>query len=507
MVMNKNIFRMLSFFGFVAVLMFSCDGLTKKGLVAVSAGDIAANSRGYLGDFSDVTRAEVDIFAGETYHYQAQALSLSGSDWAGSFEVPLNVALTFEVRAYGSVEGSEAVIFSGSTKATVTSSGQIVAMNLSPVSDGESVLFPSLICIEMTTQVSPATDYPAALVIKGTPGESVSFEIEVASGGGVFTPASGSIVVGNSGIGRVNLVYTSPANSGSSVVSYLHYITLTNSQANSCRSSFSTVINYESANSFDILFAPYVSSISVVKSGSNLVFTAVAEDENVLTVDYEWKLDDAVFSSGSSSATLTGYSQLTSGIVTLTLTDEDSISNVLTFQLEEKLFPDNVVISTMPDPLVFSCWLFWINDKPESEDKLLLQVKTDETEWATVHEFNGDDVEVAETKTFELNYGEFPALFESSFKFRFFQTDYGSYDDCFVIDSISVSRSGTVLFSDSFDSSSVSSVSWPIKRGINLTNSSSFVEDTHAVYFYSSYSSSSSSPYERYLESKMIDIQ
>lgn len=273
-------------------------------------------------------------------------LTLSAGVWSATVdELPLGPALTFTLEAFDTAGN---LIYSGSTTTVLSEANLAVGIVLVPYNDGSQVTFPVIQQIVRPAEIVQGTSAEVILAVAGSSNETLV--VEVASGGGSFAPASPIEVPLSSGAATVELTYTAPSEPNT----YLHAITVTNEQGNSVTREFTTVVVWQTETASVEVggIAPAVTGLSLSRQDSELTITAVVTDDGPLSeVSYQWSFDGgSTFADATTNpAVLTGYSETTTGTVTLTVTDADTgieatgLSTTISFLIPAGLFPDSVV--------------------------------------------------------------------------------------------------------------------------------------------------------------------
>lgn len=286
----------------------------------------------------------VDVKNGAAFIITGQALTNSGGVWSATLSgLPTAQTLTFIVHAY---DASSVEIFTGTTLQTLTGSGDSVSILMAPASSGGSATLPSITHIAYSSQIPVSSSATVSVSIQGASGDTLSYAFTAASGGGSFSPASGSItLVGTTG--TIVSSYSAPASAGT----YTHSITVANSQGNAIALSFSTLVITAASNPpVSIQFTPVITSLVGQRSGSNVTFTATVSDPGPVT--YLWAFSGGLsFTDNTTNpAVLQGYDQSKSGNLTLTVSNAFG-GTTITYIISLGMFPDNVNPNNVPVPM------------------------------------------------------------------------------------------------------------------------------------------------------------
>jgi hypothetical protein len=304
----------------------------------------------FVGTFADVTRVTVtvageDKFGDEQNPLATADLTLeSDGVWRAVIpDLPVDPVLTFTARGYNDADEE---VFSGVTTQVLTGSADLVVVAMDPVDDGVAILFPVIESITLPGEIINNEDRAVSVAVRGSASETLSHQIT--SGGGTFTPDSGSILLTGSGTGTITTTYSAPA----AVGTYGHSVRVTNSQGNAVEADFDTLVVYELTDAdVEVTFAPVITAILGKRSGAGVVWTATLTDDKPLSeLSYAWSFSGsggAVFSPANTNpGALTGYDETVAGTITLSVTDGDGLTTTVDFALVAGQFPDVVVINT-----------------------------------------------------------------------------------------------------------------------------------------------------------------
>ena len=307
--------------------------VSPMGLSAGSATDVVSMSVEVAGE---------DIYGAYQNPLATGVLTLDGDQvWRGIIPgLPIGPVLTFTVIAYDAADNE---IYSGVTVQALTGAGDEVSVTLEPVESVAAITFPII------TQIARAGE-----IVNGSVGNSVSVDVRgsadeqlsyaFTSGGGSFTPEAGTADLPSSGVGTIVGGYDAPAVIGE----YTHVVRIENSQGNAVTTNFTTQVVYGTTSvGMETSFAPSVLGLSGQRYGNVLSWEAeVADDGPTTELGYLWEYDGAlVFADGTQNpAELLGYDETESGTITLTVTDGDGLSTIVSFDLIAGQFPDALAI-------------------------------------------------------------------------------------------------------------------------------------------------------------------
>ena len=289
---------------------------------------LAGMARGEAGDIASMT---ISVKDGSTDIVREQRLEKNSA--TGQWEtvlkdIPIDVNLTFGVRAR---DDDGTTIFSGTTTRTLmpASDGSVppVAIVLAVVDDGQKLTIPRITGIEKSATVYKGRTSPVRFSVKGSRGEKLRYGIRKdvsndASGDG-FTPASGSIQpVGATG--TVTLCYTAPSQAGA----YRYTFRLTNGQGNYVENDFTVEVAGSVPNTaLAVRINPVVRNLGVKRENATLTWTAdVTDDAPADRLRFAWKFNgraDLFENSAANPAAMTGYTDDTTGELLLTVTDRN----------------------------------------------------------------------------------------------------------------------------------------------------------------------------------------
>ena len=304
------------------------------------------------GNATDVAGMTV-VVAGEDIYGMYQDplaiadLTLDGDEvWRGIIPgLPIGPVLTFTVIAYDAADNE---IFSGVTVQTLTGAGDEVSVTLKPVEAVAAVTFPIITQIARAGEmVNGSVGNSVSVDVRGSTDEQLSYVFT--SGGGSFTPDSGTVDLPSSGVGTFISGYDAPAAIGE----YPQSVRVENSQGNSVITNFPTIVVHGTTSvGMEMNFAPSVVGLSAQRIGDAVIWEADVTDDGPATeLGYLWEYDGAlVFADATQNpAELLGYDETQEGIVTLTVSDGDGLSTTVSFGLVAEQFPDALVTTNIPN--------------------------------------------------------------------------------------------------------------------------------------------------------------
>ena len=309
----------------------------------------AASSATLVGTVADVASITVDVKNGAAFLAQGTAMTYSNGAWSITIgNLPIGTQLTFIAHAYNS---SSVEIFTGTTAQAMIGTNDQIAISMAPVTSGATLLFPRIVQIVRPAEIAASDVVSISVSVQGSSGETLSYAVSAAVDGGVFGPTSGSLTL-NGTTGTIVLGYAAPVSAGT----FIHSLTLTNSQGNSVSTEFdTTIITQTAGGAITVQFNPVVTAISAERSGSNVTFTASVNDDGPAgELRYLWSSTTGVSFANTTAnpAVLQGYSESVTGNVTLTVTDQNGTggSTTVTYLISAGQFPDTVVVDTPADP-------------------------------------------------------------------------------------------------------------------------------------------------------------
>ena len=353
-VLKANVFSLMV----IVVILSGCQ-LTAPGsetIYETTSAEMAILLRGIVspmglsaGSATDVVSMSVEVAGEDIYGaYQDPLatvdLTLDGDGvWRGTIPgLPIGPALTFTVIAYDAADDE---IYSGVTVQALTGAGDEVSVTLEPVEDVAAITFPIITRIARAEEmVNGSLGNSVSVDVRGSAVEQMSYAFT--GGGGSFTPEAGTVVLPSSGTGTFVSGYDAPAVIGE----YVHNVRVENSQGNAVTTSFTTLVVYGTTSvGMETSFAPSVVGLSGQRIGNVVIWEADVTDDGPATeLVYLWEYDGtlAFVDATQNPAELPGYEETQEGTITLTVTDGDLLSTVVSFILVAGQFPDALVDNT-----------------------------------------------------------------------------------------------------------------------------------------------------------------
>lgn len=330
------------------------DGTSPSAVASVSVAvgfnnsNVMAASRAPLGTINEVVSVKVEVYDNATPLVTGQCLTSVGGVWSATIAgLSTGKALTFRGHAFNS---SSLEIFTGTAVQALSGINDSVVINMSVIDNGVSTALPKISGITVPAQVVTSGTATMSVSVEGGSNETLTYVITAATGGGIFTSSSGTIILSGSAA-TLTIGYTAPSTAGT----YTHTVKISNSQGNIVETSFVTTVVASIANgSTSVQFAPVVTHLSAKRTGSNVVWTAtVVDDGPAGELRYNWSFNDGLsffdgglsfFDSTVNPATLEGYSQSSSGTLALTVKDHNGTggSTTITYALPVGQFPDSL---------------------------------------------------------------------------------------------------------------------------------------------------------------------
>ena len=306
-----------------------------------------------VGPISDVTSVSVDVFDGATPVGSGFLTQGAGNAWSGSIpDLPMGMLLDFVVSAKNA---SNVILFTATDSFTLTGNDTLT-MTMVAEDDGIAITFPFVGPVTLIDPIDTSAAATVSVAVKGNASEVLSFSFVVDStGGGSFAPATGTITLAADGLGAIDTIYTAPGTAGT----YDHHILVTNEQGNSVRLDFPTNVAIPTTSAtINLLWAPAVTTLNGYRTGSLVTWTAnVMDDQDIGLLTYLWSFSQtggtpgASFTvSGANPGVLSGYDQTVTGTISLTLTDGDGLSTMISFSLPAGQFPDTTVVQPGSSP-------------------------------------------------------------------------------------------------------------------------------------------------------------
>ena len=297
------------------------------------------------GNATDVAGMTVVVAGEDIYGVYQDALAtvdltLDGDQvWRGIIPgLPIGPVLTFTVIAHDAADDE---IFSGVTVQALTGAGDEVSVTLEPVEAFAAITFPIITQIARAGEmVNGSVGNSVSVDVRGSTDEQLSYVFT--SGGGSFTPDSGTVDLPSSGVGTFISGYDAPAAIGE----YPQSVRVENSQGNSVTTNFPTIVVHGTTTvGMGVSFAPSVIGLSGQRIGDVVSWEVEVTDDGPSTeLAYLWEYDGAlVFADPAQNpADLLGYDQTQDGTITLTVSDGDGLSTTVSFGLVAGQFPDTV---------------------------------------------------------------------------------------------------------------------------------------------------------------------
>jgi hypothetical protein len=220
---------------------------------------------------------------------------------------------------------------------------------LNPVADGTGIDLPVIYKIARSADTAVSSDSKVTVHIGGNTGESINWQI---ISDGTFDAASGTVVLGEKGLGEFSSIYTAPNEIGT----YTHKVKLTNSLGNSVTASFDTPVVEELGPVVIVpIHPPIITKLNVELSGSDLIWTAVHDDTATEPMTYSWSYDGGLSfeDPAANPAVMKDYDPTSSGTLNLSVSDESGGNTQITTQIPENLFPNDILNDTVQKPLGF----------------------------------------------------------------------------------------------------------------------------------------------------------
>ncbi len=295
----------------------------------------------FLGTIDDITSITVDVLQGSTPLITGQQLVNNNGVWSGVLpNLPIGPPLTFVGHAYNA---SAVQIFTGTTIQALTGQNDVVNILLAPITNGVTQTFPKITNILLPEQILTSNTVTISIFVSAGFNEALTYMATAAPAGGSFNPSNGTINLSGTTATLV-LSYTAPSTAGT----YTHSIRVTNSQSNWVETNFSTVITGTASPSVIMKFAPMITAIGAMRSGSDVAFTAEVSDTGPLSaLTYSWGFDGGLsFDDNTTNpAVLQGYDETKSGNLTLTVTNGEGAATTVSYYIAPGLLPDTVVVT------------------------------------------------------------------------------------------------------------------------------------------------------------------
>ncbi len=309
--------------------------------------------------FSDVASLRIDVKdkASNTPLYVNFDLFLSAGEWTGNIPfLPKNKALIFSARA---LDSSGTLLFQGTTEQTLSTDNESIIITLAAANDGQSISIPRIKKISVPSAFGSDQSGNVSFSVEANTGETLTYEITSAMGGGTFFPTSGSITLTGTA-GTFVSQYAPPTVSANT--EFEHTVKVTNEAGHSITTTFKTKVkppgNTDGVHdgTVQVLFNPVINSVTASRlSGTgNVLFQAsVADNEAASTLSYAWSFTPAAntsfspmpaFTGATNPSTLQNYTTDVQGTIKLEVTDSDGGKTTLLYPLTPNQFPDNPVV-------------------------------------------------------------------------------------------------------------------------------------------------------------------
>ncbi|HEX5749434.1 MAG TPA: RTX toxin [Archangium sp.] len=309
--------------------------------------------------YLDVSSIRIDVKEKATGNilYINFDLSLFEGAWTGTLPfLPKGMALTFTARAFNA---GGTLLFNGTVDQTLSFDGEKIIFTLSPANDKQTIKLPRIRKISVPSALGSDQSGNVSFAVEATTGETLTYSITAATGGGSFYPVSGAITL-TATTGTFVSQYVSP--SVTTEKEFEHTVKVTNEAGHSVSTTFKTKVKPTGTtdgvkdNTVSVFFSPVINSISAqrVLGTGNVIFGAsVADDGDLSTLAYTWSFTATTgttfdpmpaFSGTTNPATLQNYTPLVQGTVELTVKDTNKGVTTLYYKLTPDQFPDNPII-------------------------------------------------------------------------------------------------------------------------------------------------------------------
>ena len=328
------------------------EGITLS--LALGDGESSRRGRGatrYLGGYNDIDNISIDVkSASSGSTLQTVYLNESGGVWSGQvFNIEVGLVYQFDGRAF---DNESVMIFSGTSQQSLADGSNTLNLRMDPVADQTVMAIPRITRIlAPSSQGTNLTD-SVQVEVEGSSGSKLNYQF-AAPEGGSFSPAQGNVnMLGTSA--TLSSDYTSPPAAGVRKST----VEITNEQGIGVKSSFSILVTTVSNPSIaGIQFSPVVTSLVGWRdndSGSILWTADVSDDGPLDQIRYAWdftsndntSLTPTFVDNTVNPATMQNYSPDISGILSLTVTDDNGTgsSTEITYNINEGHFPEGLVI-------------------------------------------------------------------------------------------------------------------------------------------------------------------
>jgi alpha-tubulin suppressor-like RCC1 family protein len=309
--------------------------------------------------FADVASIRIDVKdkVSNNILYVNFDLALSAGEWTGTIPFLLkNKALIFSAKALSS---SGTVLFQGSTEQTLAINNESVVLTLASARDGESISIPRIKKISVPSAFGSDQSGNVSFFVEANTGETLSYEVTPATGGGSFSPQNGTVTLSGSS-GTFVSQYAPPTVFDNTEFS--HTVKVTNGAGHSVTTTFKTQVKKPGSSEgvkdsvVEVLFNPVINAINthrVLGTGNVLFKASVADNDAEAALTYAWSFTPATgtsfdpmpaFSGSTNPSTLENYTTLVQGTVKLVVTDTDGGKTTLLYPLTPNQFPDNPVV-------------------------------------------------------------------------------------------------------------------------------------------------------------------
>lgn len=284
-------------------------------------------------------------------------LGFSAGEWSGELPfLPKNKALVFHAEA---LDASRTLLFKGDTEQTLSLPNQTIVIALSAANDGRAISIPRIRKISVPSAFGSDQAGNVSFSVEANTGETLTYEITPAQGGGTFYPVNGTITLAATS-GTFVSQYAPPTVSANT--EFEHTVKVTNPAGNSVTTTFKTKIKPPGSTDgvqntgITVLVNPVINTVNArrITGTSDVLFQAsVSDNDATADLRYAWSFASApstsfplTFTSNGSTnpSTLQNYTTAAQGTITLAVTDTDNGTTTLTYPLTPNQFPDNPVV-------------------------------------------------------------------------------------------------------------------------------------------------------------------
>jgi alpha-tubulin suppressor-like RCC1 family protein len=322
------------------------EGLSPAGVTALASA------------YAEVSRIVIDVKERDSDNvlFTRFDLALSDGAWSGTLTfLPRGKTLTFSARA---LSGSGALLFSGATDQLLSHDGESIPITLAPANDGQSITLPRIRRISIPTALESEQAGNVGVLVEATPGETLTYALSAAPGGGAFSPASGPFKL-TAAVGTLVLQYVPPRVTAER--DFEHSVKVTSAAGHSVTTTFKTKVKPPGKTDgvtdtgVKVLFNPVIHSLSAhrVTGTSDVRFEAgISDDSPSEAWTYAWSFTPGdgtspeplpFFTSDTNPSTLQDYSDSVRGEVTLAVTDDHGGTTTVAYVLQPGQFPDSPV--------------------------------------------------------------------------------------------------------------------------------------------------------------------